>query len=480
VTEFRIKIVQADFEELEQLLFTELPKESAAFALAGAATHRGGTDVVVRRPIAIPDEHFSVQSEYHLRIATAAVNGLCALCEANGLGAILCHSHPEDLPYSPSDDYGECRIIEVLRAFIPDGAPTASLLFFPGGVRGRVWLPGEERPIPVSEIVVIGRALRRIRPDGPDGDDAVDEALFDRQVRAFGREGQALIGRTKVGIVGVGGTGSPTVEQLVRLGVRDLVLVDPDDFEHSNLTRVYGTFASSLAETAERAAPKKVDLVAAHLKRIKPETLVEPIPGNVVVDEVARKLLDRDVIFLCTDDHWGRSIVNQVAYQYSIPTINLGMRIAAEDERIRAASGAIDVVRPGLPCLWCSQFLRADRIAAESMPRRDREAREREGYVEGLERTGPSVVSMTTALSGMAVTLFLQFVTDFMGQTGEIARLNYDVMKGTVRRGRAPINDACICGKVRGFGDLRLLNTLPNATPLGQRVNSSLLGPGTT
>ncbi|MGH7428477.1 MAG: hypothetical protein ACREJ4_09015 [Candidatus Methylomirabilaceae bacterium] len=65
-----------DFEELERLLFTELPKESAAFALAGAATHRGGTDVIVRHPVAIPDAHFSIQGEYHLRIATAALNGL--------------------------------------------------------------------------------------------------------------------------------------------------------------------------------------------------------------------------------------------------------------------------------------------------------------------------------------------------------------------------------------------------------------------
>lgn len=71
-----VRRTRHDFEELERLLFTELPKESAAFALAGAATHRGGTDVIVRRPVAIPDAHFSIQGEYHLRIATAALNGL--------------------------------------------------------------------------------------------------------------------------------------------------------------------------------------------------------------------------------------------------------------------------------------------------------------------------------------------------------------------------------------------------------------------
>ncbi len=94
------------------------------------------------------------------------------------------------------------------------------------------------------------------------------------------------------------------------------------------------------------------------------------------------------------------------------------------------------------------------------MPRSDREALEREGYVEGIDDTGPSVVSMTTALSGTAVTLFLQLVTDFMGAGGEVARLNANFMHGTVRRGRTPIAEGCVCTKLRAFGDLKPLNTL--------------------
>lgn len=205
---------------------------------------------------------------------------------------------------------------------------------------------------------------------------------------------------------------------------------------------------------------KKVDLVASHLKKINSKANIQSIPKNVVLQDTATKLLDRDVVFLCTDDYWGRSIVNQIAYQYFIPTINIGIRIAVKDGIISGASGAIDILRPDIPCLWCKGFLRADRIAAESMPSSARKSLKREGYVEDIDTPAPSVMSITTALSGMAVTLFLQQITDFMGPAGEIARSNYFIMEGIVGRGNAAILRECVCSKVRGFGDLKALPTL--------------------
>lgn len=94
------------------------------------------------------------------------------------------------------------------------------------------------------------------------------------------------------------------------------------------------------------------------------------------------------------------------------------------------------------------------------MPRRNRQFLEAEGYVEGLDTPAPYVVSATTAVSGLAITLSLQLLTDFMGPPGEIARLNCDLMEGAVRRGRATVQNPCVCSKVRAFGDLRPLSTV--------------------
>lgn len=457
MSQYRLKISEHDFSELQRLVFADLPKEAGAFALAGINQRKDGVDVIVRRPLAVSPDDFRLQHEARLEIAPRAINGLVALCQSNQLGAVICHSHPADIPYSPSDDQGERRIADTLRQFIPKEAPIASLLLFPEGVRGRIWRGDSQYPIPFTEILVIGRRIRRIldKPQTRRSDPVHDE-IFDRQVRAFGKEGQQLIEDAKVAIVGIGGTGSPTAEQLVRMGVEDLILIDPDYFESSNVTRMYGTFFGGfgvLRWVWRFWKRKKVDLMKAHLKRINPKLRVQTIAKSVVVEEAARALLDRDVIFLCTDDHWGRSIVNQIAYQYLIPVINVGMRIAQKDGIIQSASGVVDILQPDLPCLWCKQTLDADRIAAESMPPKDRQRLEREGYIEGIEDSAPTVVSITTVLSGLAVSAFLQLVTDFMGRSGDVARLNYNVLEGTVRRGTTMISDGCICRKVRGVGD---------------------------
>lgn len=460
---FRIRIAQKNFDALRELLLADLPKETAAFLLAGTAAHGDTTDIIVRRVIPIPRDHYEIKEDYHLRISPVAVNGLAALCEANRIGAVLCHSHPADIDYSSSDDHGEQRIVESLRQFLPTGAPTASLLVHPSGIRARVWLLERPDPIPVIEGIIVGRALQRIPLNNDSQVPLPSPELFERQVQAFGEEGQARISQAKVGIVGVGGTGSPTAEQLVRMGVQDIVLIDPDDFEASNLTRVYGTFGrSGWKRWWSWSKEKKVNLVAAHLRRIRPEVKVRPIAENVVIRSAAETLLDRDVIFLCTDDHWGRSIGNRIAYQYLIPAINLGLRITSNDSVIEAGAGVVDILRPDKPCLWCREFLHADRIAAESMSPKDRERLEQEGYVDALDISVPSVVSFTTALSGMATSLFLQLITDFMGEAGDVMRLNYNLLDGRVRRGQTNMRERCACHKVRGFGDLRSLTTLPS------------------
>jgi len=457
---FNIKIAQQDLDKLCLLVNAKYPKEAAAFALAGVSIRGDDVTILVRRPIEIPPEQYVYQDKYRLEISSQAINGLAALCEKNQLGAILCHSHPDDIPYSASDDFGEGRVFEVLRRFIPANAPTASLLFYPGGLKGRIWVPGSTLPVPIVEVIVVGRHLQRIRlEEGEEVQEAVSE-IYDRQVRALGEAGQRLISQTKVGIVGVGGTGSPTAEQLVRLGVRDLVLIDPDIFEPSNVTRVYGTFAPSCLLQIQKmlhGPPKKVGLVQRHLRRINPAIRVRTVRKHVVLRDAVDHLFDRDIIMLCTDDHWGRSIVNRLVHQYLIPAINMGVRIDAHEGLITEAVGTVDVLRPDTPCLWCKEALQAERIATESMRKSERRDRARQGYVEDLETPSPSVISMTTVISGLSVSLFLQMVTDFMGVNGEVARLNYSPLRSTVSRGMTQIHDKCICRQVRAFGDLKVL-----------------------
>lgn len=450
---YKLKITRNDFEELNRLVMTNKPNEAGAFALAGIAELDNQVDVLVRRPIEIPKQLVPVQNEYHLEVSPQAINGLIALCESNGLGAVIAHSHPEGrLNYSPSDDYGENRIANSLRDFIPAKAPIVSLLFTQNAVTGRVWLPDRSKPIGLDEIVVIGHYIQGIEIRKTLSERLLELGLYDRQVRAFGNDGQKAISKARVGIIGVGGTGSPIAEQLVRLGVKDIVIIDPDTFSPTNLTRVYGTFYKSTRKI-NLLPNDKANLVASHLKKINPRVRVRAIKQNVILDTVAPLLLDRDIIFLCTDEHWGRSIVNQLAYQYLIPTINVGVKISSTNGTITNAVGALDVLRPDVACLWCKQFLRSKRISAESTPISKRQSLLEEGYVEDLATKEPSVISFTSSVASSATSIFLHMFTNFMGESGNISRISFDFLTGVSRRGITQIDKNCICLKAKGKGD---------------------------
>lgn len=453
--EYIVKITESDLDQLRQLLWGEPGKESVAFLLAGIHELGGRLSLLVRRVVEVPPGAYRVRTRSRIELRTSAINGLAALCEANNLTAILAHSHPDHAPYSPSDDHGEDRVARALRPFLPRGE-VGSLLFTPERIYGRIWRGKGEAPEQVAALTVIGRSVRRISLENDELGQTVDE-VHARQVLAFGEAGQETIARLRVGIVGSGGTGSPLAEQLVRLGVRDLLIVDRDVFESSNLSRVYGSHWKDAHPSFWRRLLRrknwKVDIVADHLRRIAPEARISAIQGDVTVRKVASKLLDRDVLFACTDEHWGRSILNQIAYQYLIPTLNLGVAITSDGSEIENGVGVVQILRPDHGCLWCCGFLRSERIRAESLEPEERKALEGEGYLVGIDEAAPSVVTLTSTVAGLAGTWFVQLATDFMGRAGELSRQNYDLLSGTVRRGHIPPGRDCICTKVKAKGD---------------------------
>lgn len=459
---YEVRISAVDLSQVEVALLEEPEIESAAFLLAGELRLPDRHVLIVRRVVEIPAAEYRIRDRHQIELSPRAINGLIALCEKNKLRAILCHSHPDESPYSPSDDFGEARIASTLWDFLPQQI-VGSLLLTPSGFRGRVWLPGP-RHEPITAMRVIGRSIRSLPINGQQTvpETIAQAKIHDRQILAFGRPGQALIEAAKVGVVGAGGTGSPVAEQLVRLGVRDLILVDRDPvFDPSNLSRVYGSHSEDANPPFWRRwfrRPTKLNIVARHLRRISPKLRVQAIHGDVTNKSVAHALLDRDLIFTCTDNHhWGRAVLNQIAYQYLIPVINVGVALDGEEGTIRGGLGMVQVLRPGLGCLWCAGYLDSTRIRDEALPVDERRRLEAEGYARGVDGNAPSVVTLTTTIAGMAGTQFLQLVTDFMGEAGEVSRLNHFVLEGVIARGTVAPRPDCLCSKVKGRGDLTSL-----------------------
>lgn len=122
--------------------------------------------------------------------------------------------------------------------------------------------------------------------------------LLDRYERNYGtltEEGQELINKKSVLIIGAGGLGGFVVEGLARMGVKNLGICDFDVFVASNLNRQIYSSVDVLGE-------KKVDIVKKRISRIDPtikvHTYEERFPNKKLDSEIEMY----DIVIDCLDN----------------------------------------------------------------------------------------------------------------------------------------------------------------------------------
>jgi molybdopterin/thiamine biosynthesis adenylyltransferase len=331
--------------------------------------------------------------------------------ESNRSVALL-HTHPSGFSdFSPTDDRTEAGMAAFMRSRNPR-CESFSLVFCDGRIIARRFGATDRVAVRVVGMNVV------VSKGCPLEDQALKQ--YDRQIRAFGEEGQVLLRSLKVGIVGLGGTGSVVAQQLAYLGIGHFVLIDPDVIEETNLNRVVGATGSSLQKA-------KVDSGADLIGQISPASAVHRFKGSAMSAKAIELLRSVDCVFMCTDSHASRALLSEFAYQYLIPAFDIGVSINAHEGKILAVTGRTQMVAPGLPCLSCSNALNAQRIREELMTEEQRAA---DPYFnEGGERQ-PAVISINSAMVSMAVTMFLGAFTAIPVR----ARWqSYDALTGSVR-----------------------------------------------
>lgn len=339
------------------------------------------------------------------------------------------------------DDLGERRLAEFLTTRTPKTSH-AAVVISAGGWRAREL--GAGTPL---RLVALG-SHRELLFDPHINVDSTDR-LFDRQVRAFGEAGQRILGSLTVGIVGLGGTGSIVAEQVAYLGVRRFVLIDPDQVEATNLNRVVGATSGDIGRP-------KVVVAAKHLTGIATQTSVRAVQGDITRTSVARELIEADFIFCCTDSHGSRVVVQQIAYQYLIPAIDLGSVLTASKEVLTGIHGRVQALAPALPCLTCSGLIDAEEVRRDMMNEVERRA---DPYIQGGREPAPAVISINGTISSLAVTMFMAIT---IGVPSEGRYVLYDARSPTLRAVTAASNPSCyICSKsgVLGRADARALFT---------------------
>lgn len=436
----RIVFTESQFDQLRRFLFDIPGVEGAAFVLCGESRSESCNKLLAHSVIPVAEHEYAQRGPFGLSITSHALTRVAKLARFERLSLIFAHSHPEGTPhFSEQDDREEETLLPFLQSRVPH-VLHGTLVLTEDQVAGRIYLPHRT---PVDAVLVVGKRIRSFASRMQDV-----PAVYDRQVRAFGTATQALLNRLHVGIVGLGGIGSPIAEQLCRLGVGKLTLVDGDHFDPSNINRVYGS------QTAD-VGVAKVAIAQRNIERIGLGTQVSTVPIHITDESSAKTLRDCDVIFGCTDKQIPRAILNQLSLRYSIPVIDSGVLIDSENGRIRGVHGRVTTVIAGEACLFCRGRISPEALRIEALPLEERMAQAKEGYAPELEEPAPAVVSFTSAIASAAVTELLHRLTGFMGADRVSSELLFSFDETRIRTNRVEPREACACTdeSVWGRGD---------------------------
>ena len=328
-------------------------------------------------------------------------------CRDAGLAYLAVHNHGSDrhVDFSRVDleshERGYPALLDIGR-----GVPVGALVYGRGSVAADIWLPDGSRRV-LGSYRMIGNDIARLYSHPCR--ERESNAEHDRQVRMLGSAGQHILQASKVAVVGLGGVGSLVAEYLARLGVGNLVLIDPDKIESSNLSRVVGATPVDV-ETGQL----KTQIAVRHAREMATHATLQPVAGDVSRHSVTQILRDCDFIFLAADSMRARLVVNAIAHQYLIPAIQMGAKIRQDDcGNLEDAMCAVRHIRPGTGCLWCNGLIDPTQLAIEA-----KSDSERKQQAYGVQEPNPSVITLNAVAAAHAVN---DFLFDFLGlRTGDV------------------------------------------------------------
>ena len=140
------------------------------------------------------------------------------------------------------------------------------------------------------------------------------EDRYARNIPAL-TEAECLTLRTKrVLVAGCGGLGGHIIDQLARIGVGQLRVVDGDVFEPSNLNR-------QLLSSVPVLGISKAGAAAEHIARVNPEIIADPAECFLTEDNVKDLIGDCDVVMDALDNIASRKILASACSEAGIPYI---------------------------------------------------------------------------------------------------------------------------------------------------------------
>ena len=134
----------------------------------------------------------------------------------------------------------------------------------------------------------------------------------------LGEEGMEILRELRFLIVGLGGLGSFVAQELVRLGAKNLLLVDHDRVERSNLNRQILYDLSDVGKSKVIVARNKLLKIAPDANIEAFDTRVNRTTGGLLVNSV-------DIVIDCTDNFETKKLLNRLCYKAGKGFISAGV-----------------------------------------------------------------------------------------------------------------------------------------------------------
>ena len=413
--EIHIACEAKQWQKIETRLRQEAPNEACVFALTRPSRGRCRTTIILRE--AIWPRPGEVKATPHcLEISADYISrALDIAIDAGELtGITLVHAHPVteygkgEAKFSLRDDWYESRLFPTITLGRPKAIAGSIVIGSdPGPVDARIWWNDGSglRTQPAQIIRIVGPEVTLLETPYSTWKDHSDPDIMDRSTRLWGKEGRRKLQNMRVGIVGVGGTGSISLLSLATMGIGRIRAWDKDIIKKENLHRMLGA-------TKAMVGSSKVEGLATPTRAVATADPFEYEPVTIwgTTSEGLIGLKDCDIVFCCVDRFAPRVPLNDLAYAYLIPVIDMASWIHPSNGIIDAIMTHAHVWSPGIPCAWCRQTITPMRLTREAQGNQ-RGIENRAPYGIPLEETDgvePSVLALNLAGVGLALLQFMQ------------------------------------------------------------------------
>jgi hypothetical protein len=453
----KLRITQNDYLKVKKHLFPGDGLEAVAIALCGRRRGQSDHCLSIKKVVTIPYESCKVRRSDLVTWSSELLIPLLEEASRYDLAVLKIHSHPGGYPrFSQLDDHSDADLFNSVFGWTDSDFPHASVIMLPDGrMFGRgILRDGTFKPL--HSILVPGDDLLFWTLD----QNGELPSYAQRHAQLFGDGTTKRLHELAVAVIGCSGTGSPVVEQLVRLGVGRVVLVDPEYVELKNLNRIL----NSRIEDVYLRRPK-VEALARAIAAMGLGTEVEIINSDLATPRAIRAVAECDVVFGCMDSIEGRHRLNRLAAYYVLPYFDIGVKLVADGKGgITEASGAVHYIRPDGSNLLDRKVYTLDELRAEGLRRTDKAAYHNElkaGYIHGVQEERPAVISINMQMASTAVNEFLARFHPYRldeNSNSSVVRVSF-VHNDVIRQ--SEVNPSKIFFSSIGKGDVNPLLSMP-------------------